>query len=258
MISTLISRKRSATKVKNLVQTLDMTTEINSLISDLEQQKKWADKSARRAAIMRTTNPHTKTITLLCTDFGNISLKAPHVSPTAPTLYSIPGQTILFAINKQSFVVQLYAIKDDRLISKEAVIISEGNPLHIDGRRTLFDANPMGQGHQAFIGSINLPRRSADISVFDRASLRKIAWFPHDDSSARYLVSLELLQSVQDPHTCKVAQELIHHYHPAVAWQAFQLMHQADRQAAQRYVPLLRKLENPRLNDLLDLQSKAA
>lgn len=258
MIRTLISKKLTPIEITALIKTSNMTAEIKGLISNLNVQPTFTSPVSRRAAIMNITNPHTGTVTLHCTDIGNISIKAPQPLSLPSPLYSVPGQSILFAINKQPFKIQLYTVADDRLIMSNTVIVDESNPLPIDGTQTLFDCDPMGQGHNVFIGSINLPDRSADIGVFDRTSLRKIAWFPHDDSAARYLVSLELLEAAQDPETGKVAEELIYHYHPAVAWKAFQVLHQADRQAALHYMPLLRNLQNSRLNHLLDQLKEAA
>ncbi|WP_241392782.1 hypothetical protein [Pseudomonas chlororaphis] len=137
-----------------------------------------------------------------------------------------------------------------------SAVVSEGNPLMVDGRHTLFDCPPAAAHPQAFIGSINLPHRSADISVFDRQSLRKIAWIPHDDGAARFLVSLELLEATQDPGIGTIAEELIYHYHPAVAWKAFQTIYQFNRQTALDYVPLLR--QNRCLDSLLDQYGKVA
>ncbi len=257
MITDIISNKISLEKIVDTIKHTDMTREVRNLFDALNTQKNMTDESLRRATILDIVNPHTNNLTIYCTDYGNISIKAPHTSKSSE-LYSVPGYSILFAINNQSFTIQLYSISEEKLTLKDSVIISEGDPLVIDGRYTLFDCNPSGEGHQAFIGSINLPDRSADISVFDRESLCKIAWFPHDDSAARYLVSLELLEAAQDPGVGKVAEELIYHYHPAVAWRAFQVIYQKDRQIALDYVPLLRQLKNDHLNHLLDNYSEAA
>ncbi|MEN5311950.1 hypothetical protein [Pseudomonas koreensis] len=256
MIIECISRKTSPEKIIAIIKNLDMTAEVRKLADTVYDQEKLTDTNLRRAAILDIVNPHTNTLTLHCTDFGNISIKAPDAAKSAE-LYSVPGYSILFAINNQSFTVQLYSVTEEQLTIRDSVTISESSPLVIDGRRTLFDCNPSGSGHQAFIGSINLPDRSADISVFDRESLCKIAWFPHDDSAARYLVSLELLEAAQDPGAGKVAEELIYHYHPAVAWRAFQVIYQKDRQTALNYVPLLRQLKNRRLDHLLDQYGEA-
>jgi hypothetical protein len=258
MIRSLISKKLHLTEITSLIKTFDMTAEVKDLISNLNAQPEFTTTVSRRAAIMNITNPHTGTITLHYTDIGNISIKTPQSRSAPSPLYSVPGQCVLFAIKNQSFMTHRYTIEDNRLIMNDTIIVDENNPLAIDGTQTLFDCAPITQGHPAFIGSINLPDRSADISVFDRTSLRKIAWFPHDDSAARYLVSLELLEAAQDPGGEKVAEELIYHYHPAVAWKAFQVLYQANRQAALHYIPLLRNLQNRRLDHLLDQFKEAA
>lgn len=257
MIKTLLDPDLTPSQLITSIKTLDMSVEVKNLADQLPEQTAHTLDSSRRAEIMKLTNIHTGTLTLHCNKNGNISLKAPDNTPASEQLYSVPGNSVLFAINAESFCIQLYALEEDHLTRAELVIVDASNPLFIDGTKVLFDSNPTGYGHPAFIGSINLPDRSADISVFDRVSLNKIAWFPHDDSAARYLVSLELLEAAQDPGAFRVAEELIYHYHPAVAWKAFQVIQQTDPHAALHYIPLLRNLQNSRLNLLLD-QSEAA
>ncbi|VVO94560.1 hypothetical protein [Pseudomonas fluorescens] len=256
MLTTLISQETNPEKIIEIIKKLDMTAEVKKLFAALGNQVKTTDTNVHRAALLDIVNPNTNTLTLHCNDFSNISIKTPSTSNSS-ALYSAPGYSIFFAINHQSFTIQRYSVTEEWLTKKDSVTVSEGNPVVIDGRDTLLDCNPPGEGDQAFIGSINLPDRSADISVFDRKSLRKIAWFPHDDSAARYLVSLELLEAAQDPDAAKVAEEVIYHYHPAVAWRAFQMIYQKDRHNALHYVPLLRQLQNRRLDYLLDLYSEA-
>ncbi|MGL6246677.1 hypothetical protein [Pseudomonas sp.] len=257
MIKTLLNPDLKPSEILTSIKALNMSTEVKNLADELPKQTAHTGDSSHSAEILRLTNTHTGTLTLHCNKSGNISLKAPDNAAASEQLYSVPGNSILFAINAESFSVQLYALEEDHLIREELVVVDSSNPLFIDGTKVLFDSNPTGNGHPAFIGSINLPDRSADISVFDRASLSKVGWFPHDDSAARYLVSLELLEAAQDPEACRVAEELVYHYHPAVAWKAFQVIQQTDPQAALSYVPLLRNLQNNRLDFLLD-QSEAA
>ncbi|MHA3737001.1 hypothetical protein ACXR0M_15220 [Pseudomonas sp. Eth.TT006] len=239
------------------IKHINMGAEIYKLATQLIHSDTENQDSLYRAAIMQATNIHTGTVTLYCNNHGNISLKVADNATAADQLYSVPGKSVLFAINAESFPVQLYRLEEDRLTRAERVIVDGDNPLFVDGTKTLFDSNPDSNGPQAFIGSVNLPERAADISVFDPVTLRKIAWFPHDDSAARFLVSLELLEAAQDPGACKVAEELIYHYHPAVAWRAFQLIGRTDLQAAMKSAPMLRNLQNRRLNHLLD-QCEAA
>lgn len=247
MIKTLISKKMPPEYIAETIKTLDMAAQINQLIVDLKHHPTFATARPRRAVIMTLTNRHTATLTLHSSGIGNISIKAPTLGSRASQLYSVPGQSILFAID-QPFEVQLYAINSQQLEKTGICLIDQNNPLVVDGRRTLFDYHRPGAG---LVGRINLPDRTADIDVFDRASLRKVAWLPHDESAARYLVSLELLEAVQDPDSVRVAGELIYHYHPAVAWKAFQTLYLADPQTAVSYVALLKKHRNAHLDTLL-------
>lgn len=234
-----------------------MTAQVNQLISQLNSQPSFAKAQSRRAAIMNISNPHTGTLLLHCTSIGNISIRTPTPNTALSPLYSVPGQSILFALD-QPFEVQLYVRHDQQLEPLDSVIIDQQNPLIIDGNRTLFDYAATEREVARLTGRINLLDRSSDISVFDRLSLRKIAWLPHDESAARFLVSLELLETLRDPGGAKVAEELLYHYHPAVAWKAFQLLYQADPHKALNYVPLLKKLKSPRLDSLLSPLEKAA
>lgn len=252
MIKTLISSELHPEQIVSTLKTLDLTTEVKHLAALLHQQTADGPELSKGAAILSSTNIHTGTLSLYYNASGNISLKAPDNAPASPQFYSVPGNSFLFAINAQSYCVQLYALADDNLIPGPHVTVDADNPLFIDGTKVLYDSNPTGNGHLAFIGSLNFPDKSADIRVFERGSLRKCAWFPHDKSAAHYLVSLELLEAAQDPDSSKVAEELIYHYHPAVAWKAFQLIHGADPCNARGYVPQLRKLQNNHLNRLLD------
>ena len=257
MIKTLISTHRPPEEIAEQIKTLDMTAQINQLIAELNNQPTFATARSRRAAIMNITNLHTATITLHCTNIGNISIKPLASVDVSSQLYSIPGQSILFAVDRP-FDVQRYTLKGPRLEKADTVRIDKNNPLVIDGSRTLFDYCRPAQTNTGLMGRINLPDRSADIGVFDRASLRKIAWLPHDDSASRYLVSLELLETVQDPERSRVAGELVYHYHPAVAWKAFQVLYRAKPQDALNYIALLKKHRDSRLDNLLQPFEQAA
>ncbi|MBB3238940.1 hypothetical protein FHW68_000412 [Pseudomonas sp. Tn43] len=252
MIKTLLDADLTPSQLINRIKTLNMSAEVKKLANQLPKKTARTFESSQQAEILRRTNTHTGTLTLHCNEVGNISLKTPDNAPAPEHLYSVPGNSVLFSINAASFSLQLYKLEDEHLTRGELVIVDAGNPLFIDGTQTLFDSNVDGTGHSAFIGSVNFPDKSADIYVFDRVSLQKIAWFPHDDSAARYLVSLELLEAAQDPDASRVAEELIYHYHPAVAWKAFQIIHLLNPATALGYAPLLRNLQNTRLNELLD------
>ena len=252
MIKNLLAPDQTPSQIITRINTLNMTAEVKKLANQLSKQIASTSEASYRAAIMKQTNTYTGTLTLHSNESGNISLKVPDNAPMSEQLYSVPGNSILFAINAEAFPIKLYEIEDEHLISGEQVTVDASNPLFIDGSKTLFDSNPNGTGHASFICSLNFPDKSADIHVFDRASLQKTAWFPHDESATRYLVSLELLEATRDPGAGKVAEELVYHYHPAVAWKAFQMIHLINPDTARAYAPLLRKLQNARLNDLLN------
>ncbi|WP_085586679.1 MULTISPECIES: hypothetical protein [unclassified Pseudomonas] len=257
MINLLKHYNSAPAELAEAIKNLNLTIEIQELSNHLYSNIKTSAKQQQRATILDNVNPYTQTLTLHCTDDANISVRT--LSSTSSTvLYSVPGHSILFPVHSEPFSVQLYGIEGDRLSLARRVTVTDRDPLLIDGRHTLYECVPSEGPTPVLVGSINLPVRSADISVFDRSSLRKVAWFPHDDSAARYLVSLELLEAAQDPEAVRVAEELIHHYHPAVAWKAFQIIDQHAQDTARRYVPLLRKLNNPRLDQLLERRSEAA
>ncbi|UZE21909.1 hypothetical protein LOY67_17840 [Pseudomonas sp. B21-056] len=257
MIKHLINKKFPPEYIAEEIKTLDMTAQVNQLISQLSNQPTFAEAQSRRATIMSMSNPHTGTLLLHCTNIGNISISTATLHNVLSPLYSVPGQSILFALD-QPFEIQRYICHEDQLEKLDMVTVDAKNPLIIDGSRTLFDYARAERQSATLTGRINLLDRSADISVFDRVSLRKIAWLPHDESAARFLVSLELLDTLRDPKGPKVAEELVYHYHPAVAWKAFQMLYRADPHTALNYVPLLKKLKNPRLDNLLFPLEQAA
>ncbi|WP_238349516.1 hypothetical protein [Pseudomonas sp. SWRI179] len=250
MIKNLITHDMPLEDLAAKIKNLDMTAEINQLITELHTPVQPATKHTRNAAILNMTNPHTATITLYRTNIGNISIKKIQAMPSR--LYSVPGKSILFSLNRQPIKIHSYHLRNDELEKGKTIIIDDQHPSIIDGHRALFDYSlinrePCG----ALVGSINFPDRLLDIQVFDRTTLRKVAWLPHDESAARYLVSLELLETIHDPRGIKVAEELIYHYHPAVAWKAFQMLYRADPQKSRAYTPLLEKRQDTRLNNLL-------
>lgn len=257
MIKKLITKKFSPTHIAKKIKTLDMTSETKQLISQLIDKPEFSKESLRRATIMNITNVHTGTLILHQTSTGNISIKSGTFDSSSSPLYSVPGQSILFALDRP-FEIQRYTIHEHRIEKTDRVIIDMRNPLIIDGRHTLFDYIQTHRKPAKLTGRINLPNRAADISVFDRITLRKIAWLPHDESAARYLTSLELLETIQDPGSVKVAEELVYHYHPAVVWKAFQILYQADRHKALTHIPLLKKHKSARLDSLLHPLEEAA
>ncbi|SEE48976.1 hypothetical protein SAMN04490188_4084 [Pseudomonas kilonensis] len=206
---------------------------------------------------MNITNAHTGTLMLHQTNIGNICIKSATFDSRSSALYSVPGQSILFTLDRP-FEIQRYTVNEHRVEKADRVIIDKRNPFVIDGRDTLFDHIQTCRQPAKLTGRINLPDRAADISVFDRITLRKIAWLPHDESAARYLTSLELLETIQDPNSVKVAEELVYHYHCAVVWKAFQILYRADRHKALTYVPLLKKHKSARLDRLLHPLEAAA
>lgn len=251
MIAEVVSTKSDPQEIVEIIKSLNMTAEIKKLFDSLNVLEEGADENSHRASILNIVNQQTNTLILHSTEIANVSVRVPG-AVEADALYTVPGYSILFAINNEPFTIQSYGVEVERLTVKDKITVVEGCPVMIDGRDTLFDYCTAGADSKAFIGSINLPDRSVDIDVFDRQSLNKIAWFPHDDSAARYLVSLELLEAAQDPQIDKVAKELIYHTHPAVAWRAFQIIYQDDPKVALGYVALLRQLKNRRLDCLLD------
>ncbi|MFW9266736.1 hypothetical protein ACLK1G_06000 [Pseudomonas sp. NR3] len=257
MIKNLITEIVSPTDIAETIKSLDMTSETRQLVSQLTTAPNFAREPFRRATIMNATNPHTGTVILHQTSIGNISVKSPTFDSTSSPLYSVPGHSILFALDRP-FQVQRYTLMEQRIEKADRVVIDERNPLIIDGRHTLFDYIQTAPKPARLTGRINLPNRAADISVFDRVTLKKIAWLPHDESASRYLVSLELLDTIQDLDGVKVAEELVYHYHPAVVWKAFQILYRADRPKALAYAPLLKKHKSARLDSLLRPLEKAA
>lgn len=257
MIKNLITKIISPSEIAKTIKSLDMTSEIKKLISQVMATPDFAAGKTLRAAVIAITNPHTGTVILHRTSIGNISIRSAPFNSGSSSLYSVPGQSILFALD-QPFEIQQYTLDEQCIRKTERIIIDKRNPLVIDGRHMLFDYLQTGSKTAKLTGRIDLPNRAVDIGVYDRVTLRKTAWLPHDKSAACYLTSLDLLETIQDPDGGKVAEELIYHYHPAVVWKAFQILYQTEPQKALTYVPLLKKHKNERLDSLLLLLEAAA
>lgn len=249
MMMSLLGSNLSPQQIRDRLQGLDLTSEVKQRLQQLQDDPQPSSAQSRHGAIMSRTNCQTNTFTLAASSRGNASLKMPGRRATAP-LYSVPGHCVLFAINQRSFTVTRYRIQDERLTQPEHRVVDVQHPLHIDGQHELFEHTPCA--HDAFMGSFNFPDKTADIQVFDRSTRQKIGWFPVDDSAARFLACLELLEGVADPQATQVAEELIYHYHPGVAWKAFQQIYHANPNRAQQYVRMLGKHRNPRLDTLLE------
>jgi transcription initiation factor IIF auxiliary subunit len=123
MIKTLLDPDLTPSQLITNIKALDMSVEVKNLADQLPEQTAHTLDSSHRAEIMKLTNIHTGTLTLHCNKSGNISLKAPDNAPTSEQLYSVPGNSVLFAINAESFSIRLYALKEDHLTRAELVIV---------------------------------------------------------------------------------------------------------------------------------------
>lgn len=249
MITQLLDNSLPPSSILQYISQSNINHEIKTLIKALNLQKEQSNIDQYKAHILDTANLHTGTLTLHYNETGNISIRMPQDLKQLPSIYSLPGKTFLFTIDNTSFSVQRYTIGDNGLKDNGSIIINGQNPLYIDGAETLYECTS-----NIAYGSLTLVDKQADISVFDRQTLQKIAWLPNDESAARFLVSLELLAAAEDTHRRKVAEELVYHTHPAVAWSAFNAIAEEDRQAALVYAPVMRLLQNDKLNEFLDRQ----
>lgn len=249
MITQLLDTNLSPTHILDLITKNNMTTEVKKLSSALASHNRTLDNQRYKVQALNSTNTYTGTLVLHYNATGNISIKAPDSTPASAYFYSVPGKTFLFSINNQPFNVQRYTIIENSLIPGDCTAVSEKQPLYIDGSKELFECD-----HDVLSASINLIDRRADITVFDRRTLQKVAWLPNDEGAARFLVSLELLEAAADPGARKVAEELVYHQHPAVAWKAFTIIAREDKAAALAYAPVMRLLQSEQLNRHLDAQ----
>ncbi|WP_236196834.1 hypothetical protein [Pseudomonas glycinae] len=253
MITKLLTNSLSPSELLQKIRTCNMRAEVEKLVKTINNKNKTPEHILYKTRILNITNLHNNNLTLYCNDIGNISIKIPDNNAASPYMYSIPGKTFLFSIDGHSFDVQHYQIDDNGLKHIGSVTINEGSPLYIDGTKELYECAP-----DIAFGAMTLVDRRADISVYDRQTLQKVAWLPNDQSAARFLVALELLEVAQDPQRRKVAEELVYHSHAAVAWNAFNVIAEQDRQAALAYAPVMRLLRNDKLNSFLDYQQECA
>ncbi|WP_438301321.1 hypothetical protein [Pseudomonas sp. NMS19W] len=253
MITQLLNNNLSPPELLQKIRTCNMRLEIEKLAQTINNKNNTSENNHYKTHILNITNLHNNNLTLHYNETGNISIKVPGSNTQSPYIYSIPGKTFLFSIDGNPFSVQHLLIDDNGLKRIGSTTITEDTPLYIDGTKELYECAP-----DIAFGAMTLVDRRADISVYDRQTLQKVAWLPNDESAARFLVALELLEVVRDPQRRKVAEELVYHTHAAVAWNAFNAIAEQDRQAALAYAPVMRLLQNDKLNSFLDEQLEYA
>lgn len=178
-----------------------------------------------------------------------VALNVTRVTSAADHLYSTSGYSIWFAPAGFEYLLRLFEREGDRLRDGRAVRVTPCAPLLVEGDLQVVALYPGRQAHLAF--SLNLPVPGSDIEVFDSNSLARVAWFPADPQAARFLLLLEALQRIGDPHLGQVAGELIFHHHPAVRWQAFLVLMQHSPENLGQYSEILGSLANPGLDTML-------
>ncbi|WP_343600061.1 hypothetical protein [Pseudomonas sp.] len=168
----------------------------------------------------------------------------------AEHLYSTSGHCIWFAPSGVSYSLCVYRRVGAHLVCPEWVRVHPQAPLLIRGEHQVVGLSQPGVAeHLAF--SLSVPVAGVDIAVYERESLACIAWFPADGEVSRFIVLLRALQAVDDPSLQEVTQALVYHPHPALRWQAFQILVKHSPERRHEYCALLRAGGDEQLDELV-------
>ncbi|WP_133295888.1 hypothetical protein [Pseudomonas sp. AFG_SD02_1510_Pfu_092] len=173
-------------------------------------------------------------------DLGQgVTLDLARAEGVAEHLYSTSGHCVWFAPPGFSYALRVYRRDGSQLVDPECVVIAQHAPLLVRGDDHVVCLNPWGApAHLAF--SLSVPVAGSDIVVYERERLTSIAWFPADSQVSRFIVLLQALQTIGDPALVQVADQLVYHPHPALRWQAFQILIKHMPQKRDEYCLLLR------------------
>jgi len=179
-----------------------------------------------------------------------VSLDVTRVSEAAQHLYSSSGYGIWFAPEGFDYELTLFRRQGDRLVEPQVVRVSAQAPVLVEGDAQVVDVcSPQSREHLVF--SLNVPVPGSDIEVFDRRTLSRIAWFAADVQVSRFLMLLDALQVLEDSNLQQIADELLYHPHPAVRWQAFQVLVRLSPEQSEHYRERLMATADPGLSRLV-------
>ncbi|MFV3382860.1 MULTISPECIES: hypothetical protein [Pseudomonas] len=179
-----------------------------------------------------------------------VALDVTRVHSAANHLYSTSGYSIWFAPVGFDYPLQLFRRQANRLCNGTTVTVTPHSPVLVDGACTVA-ALCTGEASQRLVFSLNLPIPGSDIEVFDRQTLARIAWFPADMQVSRFLLLLDALRRIGDPNLARVARELLYHHHPAVRWQAFEVLMECSPEQCEQYREILGSLPDSGLDAML-------
>lgn len=126
--------------------------------------------------------------------------------------------------------------------------VSVAAPLFVDGNRNIYEFHEEMKG---LVANINYPEIKSEIHVYNKKTSAKDFWFLADKNSARFLFILEALRSIGDEGILDVAREIIYHYHPAVQWEAYRIIHELAPHERDFYKKILLKSEDQKLASLV-------
>ncbi|KWB69834.1 hypothetical protein WL40_12550 [Burkholderia ubonensis] len=252
LIDEILASAYSPTKMLQWIKYADMAEVVRQLMYSFEVSLLDKESIARRAAIMRAVNGCSKTFTLHASDNATVNVTLLKRSDHPEYLYASSGWSIFFTLGNHTFSVTRFEINGDQLTDARRELVTSANPILIDHARTVASCDIDYDEPTSLVFNINVPGSHTDVVVYDRDTLTSVAWFPGDNNVTRFLVALEALESTCDPHADLVCKELIYHYHPAVRWHAFRLLHQLAPEAARGLLPILRADSDPTLNGLID------
>jgi len=179
-----------------------------------------------------------------------MALDIVRVQGRAEHLYSSSGHCVWFAPSGLNYSLCVYRREGKHLVCPEWVPVHPQAPLLIRGEYQVVGLHQPGEvEHLAFC--LSVPAVGSDIAVYELKSLACIAWVPADGQVSRFIVLLQALQALDDPGLPRVAQALVYHPHPALRWQAFQILVKHSPQKRQEYCALMRAGGDEKLDELV-------
>lgn len=196
----------------------------------------------------RNMSVQSKTFTINYDDKCNISITIP-VANGNDYIMTYPGTTILFPVS-HDFSVTYHTIApfSESIAKSEVKRVSAAAPLFVEGNKNIYEFHEETKG---LVANINYPEIKSEIHVYNKKTSAKDFWFLADGNSARFLFILEALNSVGDEGILDVAREIIYHYHPAVQWEAYRIIHELAPHERDFYKKILLKSKNPKLASLV-------
>ncbi|WP_157655353.1 hypothetical protein [Burkholderia ubonensis] len=251
-ILNILSPALDTIEILHLVKMSDMDGLVHRLLDDVRRSIYRLSGVTRNVETMKRVNRHSQSLNLFTNEHGSINVTRLHRGECAERLYATTGKSIFFSIKNTSFSINKFNIDNNKLSNEQTLTVSRDTPqiINHDNEVYFYNLSPDNNADLAF--NIHLKGKMSDIRVFDLDSKENIAWLPADERVTKSLIALEALNSLGDPGTQSVCEELIYHHHPAVCWKAFQILHRLDKKSAHTFIPIIKSHDDEKLSSLIE------